>query len=80
MTLIDGKKLSKDLKDRLTEQLQEYKEQTGIVPKLVAVIVGDDPASKTYVGSKEKACAKVGISSDVITLPSLLLNKSCLSL
>ncbi|AIT09293.1 5,10-methylene-tetrahydrofolate cyclohydrolase [Candidatus Francisella endociliophora] len=80
MTLIDGKKLSKDLKDRLAEQLQEYKEQTGIVPKLVAIIVGDDPASKTYVGSKEKACAKVGINSDVITLPETTTEQELLDL
>lgn len=70
MTLINGKTLSKDLKERLASQVHEYKNQTGVIPKLVAVIVGDDPASKTYVGSKEKACAMVGIDSDVITLPT----------
>ena len=67
MVLIDGKALSLSLKERLSQQVKEYKNDTGITPKLVAIIVGDDPASKTYVGSKEKACAKVGIDSDVIT-------------
>ncbi|MBK2296274.1 bifunctional methylenetetrahydrofolate dehydrogenase/methenyltetrahydrofolate cyclohydrolase FolD [Francisella philomiragia] len=80
MTLIDGKKLSIDLKERLTDQLREYKEQTGIVPKLVAIIVGDDPASKTYVGSKEKACEKVGINSEVITLPEATTEQELLEL
>lgn len=80
MTLIDGKKLSIDLKERLTDQLREYKEQTGIVPKLVAIIVGDDPASKTYVGSKEKACEKVAINSEVITLPEATTEQELLEL
>lgn len=69
MILIDGKSLSKDLKERLANQVQEYKHNKAITPKLVAIIIGDDPASKTYVASKEKACAQVGIDSQVITLP-----------
>ncbi|MCL4117797.1 UNVERIFIED_CONTAM: hypothetical protein GTU68_037346 [Idotea baltica] len=80
MTLIDGKALSLKLKSQLKEQIQEYKSQTGIVPKLVAVIVGEDAASKTYVASKEKACAKVGIDSDIITLPSSTTEEELLSL
>ncbi|AXA34214.1 bifunctional methylenetetrahydrofolate dehydrogenase/methenyltetrahydrofolate cyclohydrolase FolD [Francisella adeliensis] len=80
MTLIDGKALSLKLKSQLKEQIQEYKSQTGIVPKLVAVIVGEDAASKTYVASKEKACAKVGIDSDIITLPSSTTEEELLDL
>lgn len=74
------KALSLKLKSQLKEQIQEYKSQTGIVPKLVAVIVGEDAASKTYVASKEKACAKVGIDSDIITLPSSTTEEELLSL
>ncbi|WP_150466696.1 bifunctional methylenetetrahydrofolate dehydrogenase/methenyltetrahydrofolate cyclohydrolase FolD [Francisella sp. SYW-9] len=80
MILIDGKALSLSLKQRLSQQVKEYKDKTGVTPKLVAIIVGDDPASKTYVGSKEKACAKVGIDSDVITLPGTTSEEELLSL
>ncbi|API86243.1 bifunctional methylenetetrahydrofolate dehydrogenase/methenyltetrahydrofolate cyclohydrolase FolD [Francisella uliginis] len=80
MVLIDGKALSLSLKERLSQQVKEYKNDTGITPKLVAIIVGDDPASKTYVGSKEKACAKVGIDSDVITLPETTSEQELLTL
>ncbi|ASG68635.1 bifunctional protein FolD [Francisella halioticida] len=80
MILIDGKALSLSLKERLSQQVKEYKNDTGITPKLVAIIVGDDPASKTYVASKEKACAKVGIDSDVITLPETTTEQELLTL
>ena len=80
MVLIDGKALSLSLKERLSQQVKEYKNDKGITPKLVAIIVGDDPASKTYVGSKEKACAKVGIDSDVITLPEITSEQELLTL
>ncbi|KEI35379.1 methylenetetrahydrofolate dehydrogenase (NADP+) [Francisella sp. W12-1067] len=69
MTLIDGKALSQNLKVQLKEQIQEYKNKTNITPKLVAIIVGDDPASQVYVSSKSKTCAQVGMDSDVIKLP-----------
>ena len=69
MNLIDGKALSTKLKEELRLQVKEYKNQTNIVPKLTAIIVGDDPASQMYVGSKSKACNEVGVSSNVIMLP-----------
>lgn len=80
MTLIDGKALSLKLKSQLKDQVEEYKSQAGVVPKLVAIILGEDAASKTYVASKEKACAKVGIDSDVITLPSSTSEEELLNL
>ena len=69
MTLINGKELSQQLKENLKQQVQIYKNQTNITPKLIAVIVGDDPASQVYVNSKSKACADVGIDSNIIKLP-----------
>ena len=66
MTLIDGKALAQKQKAILKEQVQQFKAETNITPKLTAIIVGDDPASKVYVASKHKACAQVGIDSDVI--------------
>ncbi|MED7818689.1 MULTISPECIES: bifunctional methylenetetrahydrofolate dehydrogenase/methenyltetrahydrofolate cyclohydrolase FolD [unclassified Francisella] len=80
MILIDGKALSLSLKERLSQQVKEYRDSTGITPKLVAIIVGDDPASKTYVASKEKGCKKVGIDSDVITLPGATSEEELLNL
>ncbi|MDE4944706.1 tetrahydrofolate dehydrogenase/cyclohydrolase catalytic domain-containing protein, partial [Francisella tularensis] len=58
MIFIDVMSLSIDLKERLATQVQEYKHNTAITPKLVEILVGNDPGSKTYVASKEKACAQ----------------------
>ncbi len=68
MTLIDGKALSQKMKETLKNNVQEYISQTGITPKLTAVIVGNDPASEVYVASKAKSCAQVNLASDVIKL------------
>ncbi|NLC28478.1 MAG: bifunctional methylenetetrahydrofolate dehydrogenase/methenyltetrahydrofolate cyclohydrolase FolD [Campylobacteraceae bacterium] len=62
MTLLDGKKLSNTIKEDLTKQCKALKEK-GIVPGLAVVLVGNDPASATYVKMKEKACEAVGIYS-----------------
>lgn len=62
MTLLDGKKLSNDIKNDLTSECKILKEK-GVVPGLAVVLVGHDPASTTYVNMKEKACKAVGINS-----------------
>ena len=80
MTLIDGKALAQKQKEILKSQVQQFKAETNITPKLTAIIVGDDPASKVYVGSKHKACALVGIDSDVVTLPSTVSEAELLAL
>ena len=66
--IINGKKVSAERREFLKEQIQEFKQKTNITPKLVAIIVGDDPASEIYVKSKSKACDSVGIASNVIKL------------
>jgi len=68
MELIDGKKLSATLKEEIAREVEEIKQGGGKTPHLVAVLVGNDPASETYVNNKEKACNKVGIESEVIRL------------
>ncbi len=68
MTLIDGKSFSDDIKNDLKEQCQELKKQ-GVHAGLAVVLVGNDPASATYVNMKDKACQKVGINSKKINLP-----------
>ena len=80
MRLIDGKALSAKLKEELRLEVKEYKNKTNIVPKLTAIIVGDDPASQIYVGSKSKACNQVGISSNVVMMPECTPEKEILEL
>ncbi|MGV3460616.1 MAG: bifunctional 5,10-methylenetetrahydrofolate dehydrogenase/5,10-methenyltetrahydrofolate cyclohydrolase [Flavobacterium sp.] len=70
MILLDGKKTSEDIKNEITAQVQRMKERGEKVPHLAAVIVGNDGASLTYVGSKVKACERVGFESTLIKMPS----------
>jgi methylenetetrahydrofolate dehydrogenase (NADP+)/methenyltetrahydrofolate cyclohydrolase len=67
--IIDGKKVSQDIKDELKIKVDDLKKK-GIIPGLAAVLVGDDPASAIYVRSKAKACEKIGVYSEVITRPA----------
>jgi len=62
--LIDGKVVSQSVRNEVTELASKLKQDTGIVPGLAAVLVGDDPASEIYVRNKRKACEKVGIYSE----------------
>jgi len=64
-TIIEGKKVSASIKKGLKPRIAALKEK-GIVPGLAAVLVGDDPASQTYVQSKARACDKLGLHSEVI--------------
>ena len=61
-TKIDGKKISQSVKDRVKKAVQELKVQ-GINPCLATVLVGDNPASATYVRNKHRACEEVGIAT-----------------
>jgi methylenetetrahydrofolate dehydrogenase (NADP+)/methenyltetrahydrofolate cyclohydrolase len=67
--LIDGARIAQALQVRLREQLQARPIASGVVPGLSVVLVGENPASKIYVGRKIKACAQVGIRSELIELP-----------
>lgn len=60
--IIDGKKISKELKDELKEKVAKYKEE-GIEITLAVIQVGNDKASSVYVGNKKKACEYIGIKS-----------------
>lgn len=62
MKIIDGKLISAKLKEELKEEVEKLKE-VGIIPGLAVIIVGNDPASKTYVNSKEKNAEKLGLYS-----------------
>lgn len=70
MTIIDGKKISTDLKEELKSKVQEFKEKINKVPGLTVIIVGEDPASQVYVRNKAKSCKETGMNSTVIELPA----------
>lgn len=67
--IISGKELSLKLREQLKNDIQNFKEAKEITPGLAVILVGDDPASSIYVNNKEKACAEVGIYSEVRRLP-----------
>ncbi len=69
MILLDGKKVSNDLKDEIAAEVRIMKERGEKVPHLAAVLVGNDGASLTYVGSKVRACERIGFESTLIHLP-----------
>ena len=70
MTILDGKKTSEALKQEIAEEVKQLKAEGKKVPHLAAVLVGDDGASLTYVGSKVKACEQVGFESTLVKLPT----------
>ncbi|WP_085991941.1 bifunctional methylenetetrahydrofolate dehydrogenase/methenyltetrahydrofolate cyclohydrolase FolD [Oceanobacillus senegalensis] len=67
--IINGKDLAQEIRMGMKEEVTQLKER-GISPHLTVVLVGDNPASRSYVKGKEKAAAEVGISSSVIELPA----------
>jgi methylenetetrahydrofolate dehydrogenase (NADP+)/methenyltetrahydrofolate cyclohydrolase len=69
-TLIDGKAIAKRIRERIAREAATLAGETGVTPGLAAVLVGDDPASATYVRMKEKACDEAGFDSRVTRLPA----------
>lgn len=70
MQIIDGKKVASEIKNELKIQIDELKKSGKNVPGLVAILVGDNPASHIYVSSKSKACQEIGMRSVVEKLSS----------
>lgn len=69
MQIIDGKKISQEIKDELKEKVLKIKENGEKIPCLAVIQVGNDPASTVYVGNKKKACEYIGIGSKSYELP-----------
>jgi methylenetetrahydrofolate dehydrogenase (NADP+)/methenyltetrahydrofolate cyclohydrolase len=67
--IIDGKQVAADMRAELKEEVARLKEK-GIVPGLGVILVGEDPASKSYVTAKERTCEELGIYSDDNRLPA----------
>ncbi|WP_182199507.1 bifunctional methylenetetrahydrofolate dehydrogenase/methenyltetrahydrofolate cyclohydrolase FolD [Paraliobacillus salinarum] len=77
--IIYGKDLANGLRSDMKEEVYDLR-QSGIVPKLTVVLIGEDPASKSYVKGKQKAADYVGVDSDLIELPSETTEKALLEL
>lgn len=79
MVILDGKKISNDLKDEITQEVNTIVSTGNRPPHLAAVIVGNDGASLTYVGSKVRACERVGFDSSLISLNELVSEQELLN-
>lgn len=67
--ILSGKDLASRLKENLRSYVKDLEEVTGTTPHLAVIIVGDNPASQSYVKGKSKACEEVGIRNTTISLP-----------
>lgn len=68
MKILDGKKISNDIKDEISKEVNEILKSSGKQPHLAAILVGNNGASQTYVNAKVKACERVGFKSTLIRL------------
>lgn len=68
--ILDGRRASAEIYERLTDDVKQFAEETGRPPTLATVLVGDDPASRTYVRMKANRCRDIGIVPDVIHMPA----------
>jgi methylenetetrahydrofolate dehydrogenase (NADP+)/methenyltetrahydrofolate cyclohydrolase len=69
-SVIDGKAVAAQLRVEIADGVAEFKVRHGRAPALTTILVGDDPASKVYVGNKHRACSEVGIESNDERLPA----------
>jgi methylenetetrahydrofolate dehydrogenase (NADP+)/methenyltetrahydrofolate cyclohydrolase len=79
MKIIDGKKISKIIKEEIKNEVDKIIKNGGRAPHLAAVLVGSDGASLTYVGSKVRSCKEVGFKSTLIKLSEDITEKSLLA-
>lgn len=78
--IIDGIELSSEIREELKNQIVYLNDKYNEVPHLVVVLIGEDPASRSYVKAKEKACKEVGIKSTLLTLPESVLESELLEI
>ena len=67
-TILYGSEIAKDIRTSLKEQIDELREKGKRIPKLVVILVGDNPASLSYVTGKEKACREIGMENILLRL------------
>ena len=78
--IINGKEISKAIKEELAVKVATIKEQTGLSPRLVVVLVGNDPGSVSYVTGKAKAATEVGIRNETLRYPESITEEELLAL
>ena len=78
--ILDGKALAEEIRGEVAVGVAEMQQRHGVTPGLVAVLVGDDPASAIYVRNKRRACDEVGMISDTILLPADATNEQVLDI
>ena len=67
--VLDGKAIADQIQSELAEEMASFIQDSGFVPCLAAVLVGEDAASQVYVRNKQRACQRVGIDSKLHQLP-----------
>jgi methylenetetrahydrofolate dehydrogenase (NADP+)/methenyltetrahydrofolate cyclohydrolase len=67
---LEGKPVADRIRERVKGEVAKYRESLGAVPGLVGVLVGENPASQSYLRMKEKACQSLGLSGRILTLPA----------
>jgi methylenetetrahydrofolate dehydrogenase (NADP+) / methenyltetrahydrofolate cyclohydrolase len=77
--IIDGKTVAENLRAALTREVAAFRERRGVAPSLRVVLVGDDPASRSYVRSKDRMAAAVGIDSALVELPDTITEAALLA-
>ena len=80
MNLIDGRKLSKEIKAELADQVQEIVQSGARPPHLAAVLIGEDPASQTYVRNKVRSCERIGYGSTLVKRDSSISEEELLKI
>jgi len=74
--ILDGKSLAKQTENQLKIRVDNLRESSGKTPVLATILVGNDPASETYVKMKGNACQRVGMESLRVFLPKILTLKN----
>ena len=77
--LLDGKKVALDTEEKLKKRVETLSKKKGFVPILATILVGDDPASATYVKMKGNACERIGMKSIKVQLPSSISTEELLN-
>ncbi|HEL2055570.1 TPA: bifunctional methylenetetrahydrofolate dehydrogenase/methenyltetrahydrofolate cyclohydrolase [Streptococcus suis] len=80
MVVIDGKALAVKMQAALAEKTAQLKEEKGLVPGLVVILVGEDPASQVYVRNKERSALAAGFKSEVVRVPASISEEELLEL
>ncbi|NQP36428.1 bifunctional methylenetetrahydrofolate dehydrogenase/methenyltetrahydrofolate cyclohydrolase [Streptococcus suis] len=80
MTIIDGKALAAKMQAALAEKTAQLKAEKGLIPGLVVILVGENPASQVYVRNKERSALAAGFKSEVVRVPDTISEKELLAL